>query len=293
MSLADLTLPPIIFKKAAHYTEGRTAKVRAFVNHRMVGTLKGTDSYFTNPDTRPVSTHFGVGRIDGKVAIHQYVPLDDTAYGNGNYDATGNWDNWGYPTTEINAQTISIEHQDHWGNDALKGIVIAEVQEASQKLQALLRYGTQAQWKAAGIRVRDWDTNGPILAKELHAIPVDGQHIVTHHDIAGKLKPYCWLPWAKDVVGFPRTKYVTQIRYWGNILQNGFPIVVPPVEPVPPETVSKAEYDTLKASYDALNAEVSALNTANLALKATILQKQNVINRVITIVDQAKALLNG
>lgn len=254
MTLADLKLPPIKFIKAAKYTAGRTEKVIAFVNHRMVGYLAGTDAYFQNPD-RGVSTHFGIGYgADGIVRIHQYVPLDDTAYGNGNYDASGVWDNWGYKTTEVNAATISIEHQDH-GDPGGKGIVSAKTQEASQKLQALLRYGTIDQWRAAGIVIRDWTNNAPILLRELRAIPVDGRHIITHNDISGRLKPYCWKPWASDTIGFPRSTYVAKIKSYGATL-TAVPVATPPV------TYTQTQLDaavaaqklTDKAAIDAANA---------------------------------------
>ena len=277
MTLADLKLPPITFHRAAHYTEGRTEPVRAFVNHRMVGTVAGTTSYFQNPATRPVSTHFGVGKISGKVVIHQYVPLDDTAYGNGNYDPSGRWDDWGYKTTEVNAQTISIEHQDHWGDDSLKGIVLPEVQEASQKLQALIRWGTIAQWKAAGLTIRDWDHNAPILRKEIGAIPVDGKHIIMHWDIAGALKPYCWRPWQKDTVGFPRTTYVTRIRdTYREALQ-----LVPPPPVVETVTVPKADYDALVMAKASLIAQNDALTAEVTALRAKITAATVDINAVL------------
>lgn len=206
-----MTLPTITFRKAKFYTLGRTEPIRAIVNHRMVGTLPGTDAYFTTSTTRPVSTHFGIGfTVSGALAISQYVPLDDTAYGNGNYDASGNWDNWGYKTTEINAQTVSIEHQDHDGTEANKGIVKEAAQQASIALQALLLRGTEAEWRSAGIILRDW-TNFKILREELGKIIPGSRTIITHNDISGALKPYCWKPWANDTVGFPRQKYIDGI----------------------------------------------------------------------------------
>lgn len=268
MALADLKLPTITKKRAAHYTEGRTDPVRAFINHRMVGYLAGTDAYFQNPATRPVSTHFGIGYgSDGVVRISQYVPLDDTAYGNGNYDASGKWDDWGFKTSEINAQTISIEHQDH-GDPGGKGIVSAKTQAASQKLQALLRYGTIAQWKAAGIWVRDWEHNAPILLKEIRAIPVDGKHFGTHHDIAGNLKPTCWLPWEADKVGYPRTTYVDKIKSYGNLLVNG---PAPAPTPTPTPTYTQAQLDAaVLAAQKAMQATIDALRTENTTLKADL-----------------------
>lgn len=266
MALVDLGLPKITFKKAAHYTEGRSEPVRAFVNHRMVGTLAGTDAYFQNPTTRPVSTHFGIGYgTDGVVKISQYVPLDDTAYGNGNYDPSGSWDNWGFKTTEINPQTISIEHQDH-SHDAAKGVVTPKIMAASQKLQALLRYGTIADWKAAGIIIRDWTNNAPILHREIQAIPVDGRHIITHNDIAGALKPYCWKPWGSDSVGFPRDTYVLKIKEFGAKLR-----AAPVPQPTPEPTYTKAQLDAaVKAATDPLKAQITALTAEKDALTTKI-----------------------
>lgn len=272
MALADLKLPPITFKRAAHYSKGRTEPIRAFVNHRMVGTLAGTDAYFTNPETRPVSTHFGIGYNGSRVVISQYVPIDDTAFGNGNYDPSGSWDDWGFKVTEVNPQTINIEHQDHDGTDANKGVVKEAVQQASMALQALLRYGTLAQWKAAGIVVRDWANNGPILQRELRAIPIDGRHVITHNDIAGRLKPYCWKPWAKDTVGFPRSKYVNGILAYKSKLAYVAPPPAPP-PPTTPVTYTQAQLDAAVATaVTPLKAEVArliqALATANSQLAA-------------------------
>ena len=206
------TLPVKIgYYKAKYYTMGRAGTVKAIVNHRMVGYVIGTRRYFTVSADRPVSTHFGIGLIDGRLTIDQYVPLDDTAYGNGNIDPSGVWDDWGYPTTAVNAQTINIEHQDH-GDPAGTGVVPASVQQASIALQALLLRGSLAEWKAAGIVMRDWNRNGPVLQKELRAITPGPRRIITHHDISGRLKPYCWMPWQSDKVGFPRTKYIEGIN---------------------------------------------------------------------------------
>lgn len=282
MALSDLKLPKITYIKAANYSLGRTDPVRAVVNHRMVGYLAGTDAYFQHPD-RAVSTHFGIGYgSDGVVKIHQYVPLDDTAFGNGNYDSTGNWDNWGFKVSEINAQTISIEHQDH-GDPGGKGIVSNKTQDASRKLQALLLRGTVAEWKAAGIVIRDWAHNAPILYREIHAIPIDGRHVITHHDIAGKLKPTCWLPWEADKVGFPRAGYVSSIGYYANLLRNGPPapppVVTPPpppppvdpppppppVEPPPAVTYTQAQVDAKIAAAIATVTETNAQLAASLS----------------------------
>lgn len=259
-----MAIPKIIYKRAKFYTEGRTEPVRAFVNHRMVGTLAGTDRYFTVSTDRAVSTHFGIGVINGKLEVHQYVPLDDTAYGNGNYDASGNWDNWGYKTTEINPQTISIEHQDHDGIAEHKGIVSEAIQRASIELQAILLRADKAEWERNGIIVRDWARNFPILQRELRAIRVGPRTIITHNDIAGKLKPYCWKPWQYDKIGFPREKYVTGIlnhleppkTYTQEALDKAVASAV--------EAATKAQASTLaslRAEIDRLNVQVTSLQS--------------------------------
>ena len=276
----NLTLPvKVTYHKAAHYTEGRTEPIRAFVNHRMVGTVLGTRAYFQNPATRPVSTHFGIGWNTARTAliIDQYVPLDDTAYGNGNYDASGVWDNWGYKTTEINPQTISIEHQDHY-DPAGKGVVSEAIQQASIRLQALLLRGTDAQWKAAGIVVRDWVGNAPILHRELGKIVPGPRTIITHNDIAGGLKPYCWKPWSADTIGFPRAKYVE------GIAKLITPVITPtPVPtPVPPVTYTKEQLDAaVKAAVDPLLIQLTTAENKRAATTKLMAEQAVILENVI------------
>ena len=70
----------------------------------MVGTLRSTDAAFTSTDGREASTNFGVGYGCGRAGhpttahVHQYVRLGDQAWGNGNWDPSGAWDDR-YPTT--------------------------------------------------------------------------------------------------------------------------------------------------------------------------------------------------
>lgn len=196
------------------FVQGRNGKtIIAIVHHRMVGTLSGTDTTFQSRTNRPVSTHFGIGNSCAKsghptaVHIHQYVDLSDTAFGNGNYDSSGKWDDWGYPTTEINARTVSIEHQDnaHLASGSGKGVVPEPVIRASIWLDRLLLTGDPAKMRAAGIRVRS-DSTAAMLGR----IKPGPRTLITHNDIAGRLKPYCWLPWADDKVGYPRSRYVTE-----------------------------------------------------------------------------------
>ena len=134
------------------YTAGHPAPVIALVHHRMVGTLRSTDAAFTSTDGREASTHFGVGSGCGRAGhptsahVHQYVRLGDQAWGNGNWDPSGAWDDR-YPTTLINSRTVSIEHHDNGGRTAGsgKGVVPEAVITASIALDALLLRGDLAE----------------------------------------------------------------------------------------------------------------------------------------------------
>jgi hypothetical protein len=138
------------------FTAGHPAPLIALVHHRMVGTLRSTDAAFTSPDGREASTHFGVGYGCGRSGhptsahVHQYVRLGDQAWGNGNWDPSGAWDDR-YPTTLVNSRTISIEHHDNGGRTAGsgKGVVPEAVIAASIALDALLLRGHHAELKAA------------------------------------------------------------------------------------------------------------------------------------------------
>jgi hypothetical protein len=268
----------IRYYKAANYTEGRTMPIIAFVNHRMVGTLSGTTSHFQNPDTQTSST-FGVGIINGDVKIRQFVPLDDTPWANGNYDPSGSWDNWGYQPTQINAQTVSIEHQDMDGTDAGKGIVKPEVQQASIDLQALLLEGTMNDWRDAGIVMRDWN-NYAAIKEQILAIVPGPRTIITHNDISGKLKPYCWKPWAQDTIGFPRQKYIDGILYYTKPIYTQDEL----------DTVSK----TFSYTISLLTAEKEALTEENEHLHEEIAAQESEImdleNEVLSLEEQVAVL---
>jgi len=193
------------------FTAGHPAPLIALVHHRMVGTLRSTDAAFTSTDGREASTHFGVGYGCGRAGdptsahVHQYVRLGDQAWGNGNWDPSGAWDDR-YPTTLVNSRTVSIEHHDNGGRTAVsgKGVVPEAVIAASIALDALLLRGDPGELKAAGIRFRAGTEAA--ITRELRAIPIDRHHLVDHHYIAGRLKPSCWRPWADDPVGFPQAR---------------------------------------------------------------------------------------
>jgi len=208
---------PVYWVGSPMYTQGHPAALIALVHHRMVGTLSSTDSAFTTIEGRQASTNFGVGYKCGKAGhpdteahVHQYVRLGDQAWGNGNWDPTGKWDDR-YPTTLVNSRTISIEHHDNGGRTRGngKGVVPEKVLVESIALDALLLSGDVMAMKDAGIRFRAGTETA--IGRELRAMPVDRNHIIDHHYIAGRLKPYCWQPWADDPVGFPQDRYITAL----------------------------------------------------------------------------------
>jgi hypothetical protein len=211
------------------FTAGHPAPLIALVHHRMVGTLRSTDAAFTSTDGREASTNFGVGYGCGRAGhptaahIHQYVRLGDQAWGNGNWDPSGAWDDR-YPTTLVNSRTVSIEHHDNGGRERGKGkgVVPEAVIAASIALDALLLRGDLAELKAAGIRFRAGTETA--FTRELRAIPIDRHHLIDHHYIAGRLKPHCWRPWADDPTGFPQARYLAAL--------------LPAPPPAPEETVN-------------------------------------------------------
>lgn len=243
---------PIYWMPSPKFSTGHPRKYIALVHHRMVGTLPGTDATFLRSDGRKASTNFGIGFCtkhsellpvgDRQVCIHQYVKLGDQAWANGNWDASGRWDDL-YPTTFINSRTVSIEHEDNGGSmDKLKrGIVKPQIIAASKWLDALLISGKTANMKAAGIKF----THGGAaeISDELASIPIDGKHIIDHHFISGRLKPYCWRPWSADKIGFPKADYVAYLR-------------VDPEPPVDPEPLPDPEVVRLTAELAIANSKI-------------------------------------
>jgi hypothetical protein len=191
----------ITFKPSPNKWTGRSGYVPiAFVNHRMVGYLPGTDATFANPDN-DVSAHFGIGyrTAGGPVRISQYVDLSDSAWANGNYDASGGWPlikkTAAGTVINPNYYTISIEHEDGGPND---GVVTQAVKDASTWLQTILLSGDIDLMRYVGIQIRGKD-----VADALKILPPLTETIIDHNRIAGKLKPYCWRPYKLDTGGFP------------------------------------------------------------------------------------------
>lgn len=208
---------PIVWKPSPDHNRGRAGyQPIAIVHHRAVAsTLNGIDVTFdaTGGNTsRQVSANFAIGHMTGgKLEIHQYVDLSDTAWCNGIDPALvpqNNWTTWGYENHHHNARTVSIEHEDQGGSSdpAKKGIVREDILKTSIALDRLMLSGDIAAMRAAGIRIRDSAT-----ATALKKIPRDARHLIDHHDIAAQQKPYCWKPWKADKVGFPRARFVKEL----------------------------------------------------------------------------------
>lgn len=231
---------PIIWMPASDpdFGVGRAGRQPiAIVHHRIVGDLNSADNTFAANDTDPktvgsptraVAANFGIGvDTDGKLYVHQFVDLSDTAYCNGDFQAGSNWEDWGYPLGYVtvdnvqmrpcNPMTVSIEHDDNGGlpaGDPRKGVVDEETIKASIALDRLMLSGDLAAMRAAGIHIRDEAT-----ATALGKIVPGPRTLIDHHDIAGTNKPTCWRPWASDTVGFPRTRYVSELTQTGECTQ--------------------------------------------------------------------------
>lgn len=196
-------LPPVIWKPTNKfgYPRGATGRlgqpVRAFVNHRIVGTLASADYVFRSDNSRLASAHFAVGysglRTDPnrRLEIHQYVDLADAAWTNGDVREPTAKVVLANPGVNPNLYTVTIEHED--GGSADGGVVKPEVWAASIELQRLLTSGDAAAIRRAGIRVRS-DATVAQMAK----VPKTADGFIDHHQISGPNKPYCWRRWLDD-----------------------------------------------------------------------------------------------
>jgi len=143
------------------------------IDHHIVGTLPGCTATFQNPNTG-YATNYGIGSGDGRGGggwwVHEYVPADYVAWGNGN--------------TFLNTYGVSIEHE----NDisvAINGKPVEEVHELSARFHAALaaRFG----WRIGGkiqLVARDFPNHDYYDA----VVPGFGVefNVITHRSVALK-----------------------------------------------------------------------------------------------------------
>lgn len=205
-------IPNVAFLQSP-YQNARDARyaLRAFVEHRIVGTLPSARRAFglvAGDPGRNASSHFGIGFVGGVVSIDQYVPLDRMAWTNGDVrDPT--WSRI-IPGVNPNLYTVTFEHED--GGYAGRGVVQEAVWRASMELQALLMSGDAAAIRAKGIRGAT-----DAIVRQMAAIPKDASGLIDHHSIAGPNKPYCLRRWLDDpglVEGSPsrRDRLIAAVR---------------------------------------------------------------------------------
>jgi len=219
---------PVVWKPSPDHYNGRNGyQPLAIVHHRAVSSSLSSIDTTLISSTRQVSANFAIGHVSGRLEIHQYVDLSDGAWCNGDCQQTqypgqpSNFDNW-YGHKGHNERTVSIEHEDQGGSsDATKkGIVTEDILLAGIELDRLMLSGDLAAIRAAGIRIRDSAT-----AAALGNVTPGQKTLIDHHDIAGKLKPYCWKPWQADTTGFPRTRYIAAMT---QVTEDDMPALVPP-----------------------------------------------------------------
>lgn len=188
-----MAIPTVTFLQSP-YQNARDARyaLRAFVEHRIVGTLPSARRAFglvAGDAGRRASSHFGLGFVNGVLTIDQYVPLDRMAWTNGDVrDPT--WSRI-IPGVNPNLYTVTFEHED--GGSAGRGVIAEAVWRATMELQALLTSGDAAAIRAKGIR----GATDAIVA-QMRAIPKDATGFIDHHAIAGPNKPYCLRRWLDD-----------------------------------------------------------------------------------------------
>ncbi|GAA1787819.1 peptidoglycan recognition protein family protein [Agromyces lapidis] len=144
-----------------------------YVDHHIVGSLPGCTAHFQNPETG-YATNYGIGSGDGRGGggwwIHEYVPADQVAWGNGN--------------TFLNEYGVSVEHENNLAV-AINGKPRMEVHELSARFLAYLA----KKW--------DWRINGKVqlVVRDFpnhdyygESIPGFGTefNVITHRSVALK-----------------------------------------------------------------------------------------------------------
>lgn len=154
------------------------------IMHHIVGTLPGCTAHFQNPNTG-YATNYGIGSTDGRGGgdweIHEYVPAEYVAWGNGN--------------THLNEAGVSIEHE----NDlriAINGKPRPEVHELSARF--LARLAVQFDWRIDGklqLIARDFP-NHDYYGKKVTGFGTEF-NVITHRSVALKDCPkdldYAWI----------------------------------------------------------------------------------------------------
>lgn len=138
---------PVEWKGSPNRTRGRSGyRPEAIVVHIMEGTLRGTDQWFANPESK-VSAHYGVGR---RGEIHQYVAEGDTAWHAGRVHQP----TWAGLRAGVNPNlyTIGVEHE---------GQADTEWSEEMYRASAALLREVANRW----------------------SIPLDRDHVVGHREI--------------------------------------------------------------------------------------------------------------
>lgn len=138
----------ILQKQTPNFIPGRTGySPKVIVLHLMVGTLRGTDSWFASEKSQ-ASSHYGVGYTG---EMHQYVQEEDTAWHSGRVtnpttnlvnDYVGNPNNW----------TIGIENE---------GYKVEDLTDTQVRANAELCKEIAKRWN----------------------IPLDRQHIIGHYEL--------------------------------------------------------------------------------------------------------------
>lgn len=138
--------PKIVWKGSPNKMIGRQGyKPEAIIIHVMDGTLKGTDSWFSQSKSM-VSSHYGIGK---KGEIHQYVKEEDTAWHAG-VVKNPTWKKAAPGMT--NLITIGIEHE---------GTATSIWPEPMKQASATLIKDICTRWN----------------------IPIDREHIIAHSEI--------------------------------------------------------------------------------------------------------------
>jgi N-acetyl-anhydromuramyl-L-alanine amidase AmpD len=140
------------------------------VNHISEGSISSLISWFTSPDNKISSAHFGVSK---KGEIYQFVNIEDSAWANGLTNGIEN------ATAEVvlkkgkninpNWYSVSIEHEGVWAET--KGKLTDEQLKATKWLHKyIIEY---------------------VYEKYGHRIEPSSKTIIGHYEIDKKQRPYC------------------------------------------------------------------------------------------------------